>query len=396
MVQHAHPRIVIWRTLIVLFLVLGLAGCGLVQVEQTAAARASMNVVHAAGNTPTPVPTPGGNSQVGSSSATMGDFRTVVRQVAQEVRPAVVQITNQQVQIDQFNQPFDVPAGVGSGVIYDREGHILTNNHVIEGAQKLLVTLPDGRSFEGKLIGRDPRTDLAVVQIKGDDLPVAELGDSKALQVGDWVVAIGNALALPGGPTVTVGVVSAVGRTVQEPGSSTGGAGPYLFDTIQTDAPINPGNSGGALVDLNGKVVGINTLVAGQAEPGIQAQGIGFAISIATAKPIADQLVATGKVVHAYLGIVYLPLSPAIAAPLRIQQQEGVILRQVTPGAAAAEAGLQASDVITEVDGKALKGESDFAQAIDSHKPGDLVTLTVWRNGDKLSVKVKLGEMPTP
>jgi S1-C subfamily serine protease len=225
---------------------------------------------------------------------------------------------------------------------------------------------------------------------------VAELGDSKALQVGDWVVAIGNALALPGGPTVTVGVVSAVGRTVQEPGSSTGGAGPYLFDTIQTDAPINPGNSGGALVDLNGKVVGINTLVAGQAEPGIQAQGIGFAISIATAKPIADQLVATGKVVHAYLGIVYLPLSPAIAAPLRIQQQEGVILRQVTPGAAAAEAGLQASDVITEVDGKALKGESDFAQAIDSHKPGDLVTLTVWRNGDKLSVKVKLGEMPTP
>jgi S1-C subfamily serine protease len=326
----------------------------------------------------------------------MGDFRTVVRQVAQEVRPAVVQITNQQVQIDQFNQPFDVPAGVGSGVIYDREGHILTNNHVIEGAQKLLVTLPDGRSFEGKLIGRDPRTDLAVVQIKGNDLPVAELGDSKALQVGDWVVAIGNALALPGGPTVTVGVVSAVGRTVQEPGSSTGGAGPYLFDTIQTDAPINPGNSGGALVDLNGKVVGINTLVAGQAEPGIQAQGIGFAISIATAKPIADQLVATGKVVHAYLGIVYMPLSPAIAASLRIQQQEGVILRQVTPGAAGAEAGLQAGDVITEVDGKALKGESDFAQAIDSHKPGDSVTLTVWRNGDKLSVKVKLGEMPTP
>jgi S1-C subfamily serine protease len=162
-------------------------------------------------------------------------------------------------------------------VIYDNQGHILTNNHVVEGAQQLLVSLPDKRSFPARLVGVDPQTDLAVVQIRGDNLPVAQLGDSNQLQVGDWVVAIGNALALPGGPTVTQGVVSALGRTVQEPGSSSGGqpggtqrqsaVGPFLFDVVQTDAPINPGNSGGPLVNLQGQIIGINTLVAGPVEP---------------------------------------------------------------------------------------------------------------------------------
>src|SRR5439155_13615797 len=183
------------------------------------------------------------------------------RDVAQRARPAVVQITSEQLQADQFNQPFSVPAGVGSGVIYDAQGHVLTNNHVIEGAQRLLVSLPDGRSFPGKWVGADPHTDLAVLQISGDNLPRADLGDPGQLQVGDWVVAIGNALALEGGPTVTEGVVSALGRTVQEPGSTSGGpggsggpgaatAGPFLFDVIQTSAPINPGNSGGPLLSL--------------------------------------------------------------------------------------------------------------------------------------------------
>ena len=148
---------------------------------------------------------------VASGAAPSGDLLTAVRSVVQQVKPAVVQITNQQqVQTSQFAQPFVVPAGVGSGVIYDNQGHILTNNHVVEGAQQLLVSLPDKRSFPAKLVGADPQTDLAVVQIQGDNLPVAQLGDSRQLQVGDWVVAIGNALALPGGPTVTQGVVSAL------------------------------------------------------------------------------------------------------------------------------------------------------------------------------------------
>lgn len=311
------------------------------------------------------------------------------------VRPAVVQITNEQVQANQFNQPFTVPAGVGSGVIYDKQGHVLTNNHVIEGAQQLLVALPDGRSFQGKLVGADPVTDLAVVQISDPNLPVAQLGDSTRVQVGDWVVAIGNALALEGGPTVTTGVASATSRAVQEPGSGPGGGqGPFLFDLIQTDAPINPGNSGGPLVNLDGQVIGINTLVAGQAEPGVPAQGIGFAIAIATAKPVADQLVASGRVVHPFLGINYIPLNSAIAARLRITQSQGVVVASIVRGSPAAPAGLQPQDVIAAIDGAVLKTDSDLAQIIDRHKPGDTVTLAVLRGGQQLSVKVTLGERP--
>jgi S1-C subfamily serine protease len=325
-----------------------------------------------------------------------GDFSTAIRQVAAAVRPAVVQITNEQVQPGQFNQPFTVPAGVGSGVIYDNQGHILTNDHVIAGASRLLVSLPDGRSFTGKLIGADPQTDLAVVQISGDSLPVAQLGDASQLQIGDWVVAIGNALALQGGPTVSTGVVSALGRSVQEPSSNSNSStgGPMLFDLVQTDAPINPGNSGGALVNLQGQVIGINTLVAGQAEPGVQAQGIGFAISMSTAKPIADQLVANGHVDHPYLGITYQPLNAAIAAQAGIRQTTGVLIGQVVPGSPAEKAGLQADDVITAVDNQQLKEDSDLGKFLNTHKPGDEVTLTVLRGGQSGAVKVTLGTLP--
>ena len=323
------------------------------------------------------------------------DFGSAIRLVAQQVKPAVVQITNEQSQLDQFNQPFDVPAGVGSGVIYDQQGHILTNNHVVEGAEKLLVALPDGRSFQAKLIGRDPMTDLAVVQISGSNLPIASLGDSSQLQVGDWVVAIGNALALDGGPTVTAGVVSALGRTVEEP-SDTSAQGPYLFDVIQTSAPINPGNSGGPLVNLAGQVIGINTLVADQAGPGVPAQGIGFAISVAAAKPIADQLVAAGKVVYPYLGISDVDLNPAIAAQLGITEQEGIVIRRVASGSPANQARLQRLDVVKAIDGKPLSGDSDLQRILRSHKPGDTLTLSVVRGDQKLAVKVVLGQAATP
>jgi S1-C subfamily serine protease len=347
----------------------------------------------------------------GAVSPASASFQSVVRDVVQKVKPAVVQITNQQVQPGAFGTGgITVPAGVGSGFIYDNQGHILTNDHVVAGAQSLLVTLPDGRTFPGRLIGADSQTDLAVVQISGSNLPVVPLGDSSKLQVGDWVVAIGNALALPGGPTVTQGVVSALGRSVQEPppeqngnggnpffgGAPQQAAGPYLFDLIQTDAPINPGNSGGPLVDLNGNVIGINTLAAGQAEPGVQAEGIGFAIAIDTAKPIADQLVAHGSVQHAYLGIGYLPLTPAIAAQLGVSAKNGAVILQVQSGGPAAQAGLQPNDVITQVDGKDLVGDSALPQAISQHKPGDTVTLTVQRGNRQISVKVTLGQMPAP
>ena len=344
--------------------------------------------------------TAGPDAALNSTTAPLdGAFQSAVVQVARRVKPAVVQITNEQTQTFQLGQPDTVPAGVGSGIIYDAQGHILTNNHVISGAEKLLVSLPDGRSFPGAVVGADPQTDLAVVQIHGDNLPIAAFGNSDRLQVGDWVVAIGNALALPGGPTVTAGVVSALNRTVQEPGSAGSGlgltAGPYLFDVIQTDAAINPGNSGGPLVNLQGQVIGINTMVAGQAEPGLQAEGIGFAIAISTVKPIADELVATGHAVHPYLGISYQPLNPAIAAQLGTSARSGAVIVEVVAGSPAATAGVQLHDVITAIDGRPLDTESALAETLNQHRPGDTITLTILRGSQTLTLQATLVQAPS-
>jgi serine protease Do len=338
-------------------------------------------------------PAPSATSQSAAPSAS--DFSTTVRDVAQKIRPAVVQITNEQVQFDSFtNQPFTVPAGVGTGVIYDDQGHILTNNHVVAGAQQLTAAFPEGGEvYTATLVGADPYTDLAVVKIEGTNLPVAQLGDSQKLHVGDWVVAIGNALGLPGGPTVTAGVVSALGRTVQEPGEN-GGQGPYLFNVIQTDAAINPGNSGGPLVDLQNEVIGINTLVAGQAEPGVPAQGIGFAISIASAKPIADQLVATGHASHPYLGVETTALNPIIASRLGTTVKTGIVVVGVGAGTPAAAAGLQPRDIITQIDGAAVTDDASFAKVINTHKPGEALDLTVVRGKETLHLKATLIERP--
>jgi S1-C subfamily serine protease len=196
-------------------------------------------------------------------------------------------------------------------------------------------------------------------------------------------------------------VVSALGRTVQEPpnqagpgGSQRGPAGPLLFDVIQTDAPSNPGNSGGPLVNLQNQVIGINTLVAAQAEPGVPAQGIGFAIAIDTAKPIADQLVSTGRVVHPFLGIRYAPLTPGTAAQLGVPATHGVVVGQVEPGSPAAQAGLRPRDVITAVDGQPLASDTALAQAISRHQPGDTLALSVLRGDQQLTLPVTLGELP--
>ncbi|MFL5802803.1 MAG: S1C family serine protease [Roseiflexaceae bacterium] len=332
-----------------------------------------------------------------SAAPAASEFSAAIRDVAQQAKPAVVQITNEQVQVDSFtNQPFTVPAGVGSGVVYDDQGHILTNNHVVADAQQLTVALPDGSVYPASLVGADPYTDLAVLKVDGKNLPVARFGDSQQLQVGDWVVAIGNALALPGGPTVSAGVVSALGRTVQEPGATPNSQGPYLFDVIQTDAPINPGNSGGPLIDLQGDVVGINTLVAGQAEPGVQAQGIGFAISIATARPIADQLVATGHATHPYIGVQQIPLNPLIANRLGTSVKSGVVVVSVGPGTPADAAGLRSRDIITAIDGAAVADDSVFAKIINSHKAGDTIDMTVVRGEQTLHLKATLAERPAP
>src|SRR5574341_406653 len=208
-----------------------------------------------------------------------------VPSVVARVLPAVVSITTRQIERDQFNQP--VPTrGLGSGVIVDRKGHILTNNHVVQGAEEIKVTLSDERTFRASLVGADAFTDLAVLRIDGKNLPTAPLGESRRLAVGETVIAIGNPLWIEGGPTVTVGVVSALQRSMEQPGL------PMLHDLIQTDAAINAGNSGGPLLNLAGQVIGINTAVIESA------RGIGFAISTNTARPVLRQLIASGRIVR--------------------------------------------------------------------------------------------------
>jgi len=282
---------------------------------------------------------------------------------------------------------------VGTGVIFDKSGLILTNAHVVNGAQSISVALADNRTFDAKLVGADPDTDLAVIRIQGDNLPVANLGDSSKLAVGDGVVAIGHALGLPGGPTVTAGVASALDRTVSEPADDSG-PGSLLYDVIQTDAAINPGNSGGPLANMSGEVIGINTLVAAQAEPGVPAQGIGFAIAINTAKPIADQLVANGSAVHPYMGILYQWTGGAQARQLRVSEKAGALIGQVEPGSPAARAGIQAGDLITGIDGQPITDEATLPKTIQKHKPGDTIELTISRSDQERKVQVSLAERP--
>jgi S1-C subfamily serine protease len=316
--------------------------------------------------------------------------------IAATAKPGIVQVTNEQQDL-QAGSATLVPAGVGTGFVIDAQGHILTNNHVVAQAQRLQVQTTDGKSFPAQLVGRDPRTDLAVIQVPGQSLPVVPLGDSGKLAVGQWVMAIGNALALEGGPTVTVGVVSALGRTVQEPGPQPGTSGPYLFDAIQTDAAINPGNSGGPLLNLGGEVVGINTLGAGMAEPGVQAQGISFAIAINTAKLIADQLITQGAVTYPYLGVATIANTPSLAARFGLPAQPGMVITAAEPGSPAAQAGLQPKDVIAAIDGVSLAEESTFSWILfTQHKPGETIALTVARGSQTTSIPVTLGTAPVP
>lgn len=336
----------------------------------------------------------GGDAEADDSDeqdTSAGGFEDAITDVVEEARPSVVLITTQQMVGGVASETL-VPSGVGSGVIIDQDGHILTNNHVIEGASGLTVRLADGRELPAEIVGQDPQTDLAVIRVVADDLTVAAIGSSDDLEVGEWVVAIGNALGLVGGPTVTTGVVSAVGRTVQEPPGPTGAPGPFLFDLVQTDAPINPGNSGGPLLNLDGEVVGINTLVAGGGA--IPAQGIGFAIAIDTAMPLAEEMIETGRVVHPYLGILYVPLNALVAAQIGSPRSEGALVREVLPGSPAADAGLQPGDVIVGVEGDPIEGESDLPRALDQFDVGDEVTLEIARGEETLEVTAVLRQAP--
>jgi S1-C subfamily serine protease len=288
--------------------------------------------------------------------------------------PAVVSIITRQIEQDQFNQP--VPTrGLGSGFIVDARGYILTNNHVVEGATDIKVTLTDGRSFRAALLGADRFSDLAVLKIEGAKLPVLRLGDSRKLTAGETVIAIGNPLWLEGGPTVTVGVVSALGRSMEEEDL------PVLHNLIQTDAAINPGNSGGPLLNLRGQAIGINTAVIASAH------GIGFAIAADTAKPVLRVLMTSGRIVRSSIGVRAVSVTPQVAYANDLPLERGALIISAEPGGPAAAAGFQSKDVVVAIGEKPVTDLHHLHELLLQHKIGEPVDVTVWRNGATLTLR---------
>lgn len=281
--------------------------------------------------------------------------------------------------------------GVGSGFITTPDGQIITNAHVVEGADTVQVTLRDGRSFEGEVLGTDPVTDVAVIQIRVDaDLPVANIADSETIRPGEWAIAIGNPLGLDN--TVTAGIISAIGRS-----SGDVGVPDKRVDFIQTDAAINPGNSGGPLLNTLGQVIGMNTAIISGA------QGLGFAIPINEVQRIADQLVATGRVDHPYLGIQMANITPELQerlnnnpnSPITVQEDQGVLIVRVLPNSPAAAAGLRAGDVIQRVGGEIAEDSQAVQKAVETSAVGRDLPMEILRNGQARTINVRPGTLPS-
>jgi len=332
---------------------------------------------------------------------TAKDWRNGFVEVAKKVKPSVVAIRSERtVSVspgegfgedffkgtpfeDFFKQHGGPPVkrkqmGEGSGVIVDQKGFILTNNHVVAGAEKITVHLFDGRELVGTVRGTDSRTDLAVVHVEATDLPVAALGDSDKIQVGEWAIAIGSPFGLE--ETVTVGVISAKGRS----GLGTGN----YEDFIQTDASINPGNSGGPLVNIDGEVVGINAMII---QPG---QGIGFAIPINLARTIMLELIKTGKVIRPWVGIGLQDISSDLMKFFNLKEKEGALISQVYAGSPAEQAGLKVGDVVIEVDGAKIKNSQDVVREVLKKKVGQKVNFVVLREGQRVEISVTTAQMP--
>ncbi|MBD2682786.1 MULTISPECIES: HhoA/HhoB/HtrA family serine endopeptidase [Nostoc] len=285
--------------------------------------------------------------------------------------------------------PSEQLRGLGSGFIIDKSGLILTNAHVVDKADKVTVRLKDGRTFEGKVQGIDEVTDLAVVKINaGNDLPVAPLGSSSNVQVGDWAIAVGNPLGFDN--TVTLGIVSTLKRSSAQVGISD-----KRLDFIQTDAAINPGNSGGPLLNGRGEVIGINTAIRPDA------MGIGFAIPIDKAKAIASALQRDGKVAHPYLGVQMLTLTPELAkqnntdpnSPIQIPEINGVFVMQVVPNSPAASAGIRRGDIIVQVDGKAITTAEQLQNLVEDSRLGQVLQVKVQRGNQTQQISVRTGEL---
>ncbi|MBI5835783.1 MAG: trypsin-like peptidase domain-containing protein [Candidatus Eisenbacteria bacterium] len=292
---------------------------------------------------------------------------------------------------DRFSPPMqyrrEVP-GLGSGFIVNREGYVLTNSHVVQGARQIKVTLTDGRQFEGKLVGSDPSYDLAVVKVEGKDLPVAAEGNSDDLIVGEWAIAIGNPFGFllnDTKPSVTVGVVSATRRDIKPEAGVTG----VYKNMIQTDAAINPGNSGGPLVNAMGEVIGINTFILSKGGGSI---GLGFAIPINTAKKVFEEIVQYGRVRSVWIGVSVQDVTPYLAQRFALTDRSGVIILTVERGSPAARAGVRVGDVVRQVDGEKVRNADEAGRAIFGAGVGDTVRLTLERQGKPVEVRLTLEE----
>jgi serine protease Do len=344
-------------------------------------------------------------AQLEQAPPTLADMQNAFRQVAEVVTPVVVQINVVQVveqQVPQFSNPFEFffgprerqqpqqrefrQPGLGSGVIVRQDGntaYVLTNNHVVGQADEISIVLNDQSTFKGKLVGTDPRMDLALVSFQTKrELPVAVLGDSDEVQVGDWVLAVGNPLGLES--TVTAGIISAVGRT-EGPASN-------ISDFMQTDAAINPGNSGGALVNIRGKVIGINTWIASTTGTYI---GFGFAIPSNNAGRVIDDLIEEGRVAYGWLGVSIRDPLPATAEDLGVSELSGGLVASIYLGSPADEAGIQPGDFITAVNGREVRDTRHLTQMVGNLKAGDTVEFDLMRLGSKRSVSARISERLT-
>lgn len=313
-----------------------------------------------------------------------------VAQVASQVEPSVVQVNVRGIQTTPFGK--QEQGGLGSGVIYRKDGYIVTNNHVIEGADQVNVAFADGTTEKGEVVGADPRTDLAVIKVNRDNLPAAKFRASNDLLPGQLAVAIGS----PSGfeSTVTAGVVSGLNREI--PPEFTGGRQESgLVDLIQTDAAISPGNSGGALVDRQGEIIGINVAYLPQTQSGQPVEGLGFAIPSDTAISVADQLIESGQVSSPYIGIRPADLTPEVAKQFGSGVDSGAIVQEVLPGTPADTAGIRQGDIITALDDTKIADSGDLLGALRDYKPGDEVQVKIVRDGQKQTVNVTLAELPS-
>src|SRR6202521_6363572 len=363
--------------------------------------------------------TPGVHISMNLADPAEGPSRTGFAPVVKAVLPDVVNISTSKMvkasELKQFDMPDDMPPffqqffgqqfgpnqpfgpnsenrmprqrdqredSLGSGVIVSPDGYILTNNHVVDGATDVRVTLADKRQLKAKVVGTDPKTDIAVLKVEGSGFPAITIGDSSKVQVGDYALAIGDPFGV--GQTVTMGIISAMNR---------GNLGIEDYeDFIQTDAPINPGNSGGALVNDRGELVGINTAILSHGSGGNE--GIGFDIPVNLARQVMNQLLDHGKVTRGYLGVVVQPISPALAKALGQSEPKGALVGDVSAKGPAQAAGVERGDIILELNGKSVNDANELRNTVSMMQPGETIKLQISRNGSVRDFSVKLGELP--